>query len=338
MFWLPLALAGVSSSYILFSWMWLTTDIAAIAFMTAIVALSSARRTGLVVALQALLFAAAIAMRQNMVVLGVVPAAQVVIAKLMERGKVVRGVDWFAALAFGVTAMTAVAVMFRLWGGVVPPLSADYVSDGISAAAFVHILSLTGLVAWPFLLPFTRALGARAPIVVSLALSAAFAIALASTVDLMIGQDPHLRGSIVWTIGAHLKNKILIGLFLTASIFVGMQVLVSATIVSITKGIGLFEILALGAYLGAQVPGSFPLPEVRRALRIGASFDFRRQASARALRASNDRPVLRLIPLRVRGEAVRLTTAPDGEGSRPAVNVSRGVTLGKPGGFSAASK
>ena len=254
----PLALAGISSSYILFSWIWVTTDIAAIAFMTAIVALSSAPRTALVVALQVLLFAVAIAMRQNMVALGVVPAAQIVITKLRAHDKIVRGVDWFAAAAFGMTSMTAVAVMFRVWGGVVPPLSGDYFSGRINEAALVHILSLTGLVAWPFLLPFTRALEARAPIVVSLALSAAFAIALTWTVDLTFGQDPHLRGSIVWTIGARLKNKILIDLFLAASIFVGVQVFVSATIVSVTKRIGLFEILTLGAYLGAQIPGNFP--------------------------------------------------------------------------------
>jgi len=254
----PLTLAGVSSSYILFSWIWLTTDIAAIAFMTAIVALSSAPRSWLVVALQVLLLVVAIAMRQNMVALGVVPAAQMVITKLTGRDKTIRGVDGFAALAFGVTATTAVAVMFRIWGGVVPPLSGDYVSGGINAAALVHVLALTGLVAWPFLLPFTRALEARGLIVVSLALSAAFAVALACTANLAIGQDPHLRGSIVWTIGARLKNGILIDLFLTGSMFVGAQVLVSAAIVSITKGIGRFEILALGAYLGAQVPGNFP--------------------------------------------------------------------------------
>ena len=254
----PLTLAGVSSSYILFSWIWLTTDIAAIAFMTAIVALSSAPRSWLVVALQVLLLVVAIAMRQNMVALGVVPAAQIVVTKLTGRDKTIRGVDGFAALAFGVTATTAVAVMFRIWGGVVPPLSGDYVSGGINAAALVHVLALTGLVAWPFLLPFTRALEARGSIVVSLALSAAFAAALACTANLAIGQDPHLRGSIVWTIGARLKNGILIDLFLTGSMFVGAQVLVSAAIVSITKGIGCFEILALGAYLGAQVPGNFP--------------------------------------------------------------------------------
>jgi hypothetical protein len=254
----PLALAGVSSSYILFSWIWVTTDIAAIAFMTAIVALSSAPRTGLVVSLQVLLFAAAIAMRQNMVALGVVPAAQIVIAKLTGTETSVRGVDGFAALAFGMTALTAVAIMVQVWGGVVPPLSGDYVSGGLNAAALVHVLSLTGLVAWPFLPPFTRALEARGPIVVSLALSGVFAVALAWTTDLPIGQDSHLRGSIVWTIGAHLRNKVLIDLFLTASIFVGAQVLAAATMVSITKGIGRFEILALGAYLGAQVLGRFP--------------------------------------------------------------------------------
>jgi hypothetical protein len=254
----PLALAGVSSSYILFSWIWVTTDIAALAFLTAIVALSSTPRTGLVVALQVLLFAAAIAMRQNMAALGVVPAAQIVIAMLTGRDRTIRGIDGLAALAFGMTAVTAVAVMFLVWGGVVPPLSGDYLSGGVNAAALVHVLSLTGLVAWPFFLPFTRALEARGSIVVSLALSAVFAVALAWTADLPIGQDSHLRGSIVWTIGAHLKNKILIDLFLTASIFIGAQILAAATIVSIAKGIGLFEILALGAYLGAQVLGRFP--------------------------------------------------------------------------------
>lgn len=218
----------VSSSYVLYSWVWPTPDLGSLTFYIWMVVLllkapplspfAAITFSGLTVG--AMLF------RQSNAVLGFSLIPNVALGMLVSRPRSSDLRSIGLAMLPAVTALLGIGVLLLIWGHVVPPHFVSYHSaKGLNAVNGVHTLALSGLVCWPFALRLLRSQGYRRTVLIPVAAMAVVVTLLCYlSVPLNYDKDAGRWGSLVWTMEQSLASFGLGSLFVCATIFVGATI------------------------------------------------------------------------------------------------------------------
>jgi hypothetical protein len=180
-----LMLPVLSSSFVLYSWVWPTTDLGSLAFyawMLALLVGAPLPTVGTSLA-HSLLSGAAVMFRQSYAVLSAATLANIIVRAITHRPEKPRLASLALSLPPMIVALGCVAWLISIWGGLVPPGFQRHVANGFSIVSGAHIVALSGLIAWPFALPQWRAL-AKDRRLLTKALAGALAIAILSCIAL----------------------------------------------------------------------------------------------------------------------------------------------------------
>jgi hypothetical protein len=154
------SLVVFSSSYILLPWLWPTTDLGTLVFFLGMLAAmqlaetnpSAARLFASVCAVGAVLF------RQSSATLGaaILLASQGRFASIGAGSGEIKLKGLLAdALPLVCSAITVGLIVWH-WNGLVPPGFGKHQAHGVNLIEAVHIVALTGLIGWPFMLTVNR--------------------------------------------------------------------------------------------------------------------------------------------------------------------------------------
>jgi hypothetical protein len=218
----------VSSSFVLYSWVWPTPDLGSLTFYIwmVVLLLKEPPLSSSVAIIFSGLTVGAMLFRQSNAVLGFSLIPVVAFRMLVNRP---RSSDlWSIGLALlpAVTALLGIGFLLLIWGHVVPPHFVNYHSvRGLNVVSAVHTLALSGLVCWPFALILLRGQGFRRTVLVPVAATAIVLTLLCYLfVPLTYDKDAGRWGSLIWTIEHFLASSHLGSLFVCATIFVGATI------------------------------------------------------------------------------------------------------------------
>lgn len=218
----------LSSSFVLYSWVWPTPDLGSLAFyiwMVALLLKEASPSSSVAIAFSGLT-AGAMLFRQSNAVLGfaLIPNAALRILVSRPPFSDLRSIG--PALLPAITALLGIGFLLLIWGNVVPPHFVNYHSaKGLNVVSGVHTLALSGLVCWPFALLLLRSQGYRRTVLVPVAATAIVVTLLCYlSVPLYYDKGAGRWGSLVWTLEQYLSSFHLGGLFICATIFVGTTI------------------------------------------------------------------------------------------------------------------
>src|ERR1700730_6192464 len=165
----------VSSSYVLYSWVWPTPDLGSLTFyiwMVVLLLKEPPLNSSVAITFSGLT-AGAMLFRQSNAVLGFSLIPNVALRILVSRPRFSDLWSIGLALLPAVTALLGIGFLLLIWGHVVPPHFVNYHSaKGLNVVNGVHTLALSGLVCWPFALLLLRSQGFRRTVLVPVAATA----------------------------------------------------------------------------------------------------------------------------------------------------------------------
>lgn len=223
-----LFIIAASSSYVLASWLWPTTDVLSFTFYLAFVLLCALPPSPSVVIAGVVVAALTPFVRQNYAVLASAFAFRLVLEALMQRAWPSFKALVLSALPF-LAALGALGVLFSLWGGLVPPDRAG-VETGFSPATPFHALALAGVLCWPFARLLWGAENRGMPALLLACLITG--LALAFIIPFEFNLAPGRNGSYVWQVlerlPAGVARKAAFGLMGGAGLYVLAGVIIAA--------------------------------------------------------------------------------------------------------------
>jgi hypothetical protein len=198
-----LMLPVLSSSFVLYSWVWPTTDLGSLAFYTWMLALLvvAPRPTAGTSLAHSLLTGAAVMFRQSSAVMGAASLANIIVRAITHRAKKPSLASIALSLPPIIVALVCVGWLISIWGGLVPTGFQRHVANGFSIVSGVHIFALSGLIAWPFALPQWRVLAKdRRLLIGTLAGALAIAILCCMALPLEFNIEAGRSNSLIWNL------------------------------------------------------------------------------------------------------------------------------------------
>jgi hypothetical protein len=219
-----LALPVLSSSYLMYSWVWPTTDLGSMAFYAwmLVLLLQNPVPSLKIITLFSVLTALAMLFRQSAAVLSVCPLACACVDAWVKGQPLPRP---YAIIRLMLPVAVGVAGLFWLfvtWGALVPPGFQRHEAAGISVGSAVHIIALSGLIGFPAVPALTHSLRAQRRTLLWIgAVALAIALLCCLTVPLQFNVSAGRYNSLVWNLERPLARFHLGTAFVAALILAG---------------------------------------------------------------------------------------------------------------------
>ncbi|HXP65232.1 MAG TPA: hypothetical protein VN815_07145 [Steroidobacteraceae bacterium] len=225
-----LALPVISSRYVLYSWVWPTTDLGSLAFYAWMLAFltDSPLPTPKTSIGHSVLTAASIFFRQSYAVLSLASIANSLALAVSGRHEKLSSRAIALTLPPIIVALACVAYLIAIWGSVIPPGFQRHLAGGFNIVSLVHIAALSGLIGWPFAPALRRLLSGRDLKTIAM-IAIAIAVLCTLTVPLDFNIEAGRYNSLVWTLARsihiHSVAAAIIGLLIALGAFLWISMI-----------------------------------------------------------------------------------------------------------------